>query len=43
MTISEKFVPIVYKKENETFIGQSESKFTEKNHFILKQTISEKN
>ncbi|HDT7311795.1 TPA: hypothetical protein RDU58_002456 [Enterococcus faecalis] len=42
MTISEKFVPIVYKKENETFIGQSESKFTEKNHFILKQTISEK-
>ena len=42
MTISEKFVHCL-QKENETFIGQSESKFTEKNHFILKQTISEKN
>lgn len=43
VSVSEKFVPIIYKKNNEKFIGQSESMFTSTNKFILKQEISDEN
>lgn len=42
LTISDKFTPLVYKKEKNEFIGKSVSLFTKKTQFILEQKISDK-
>lgn len=42
ISVSEKFVPIVYEKIDDVYIGKSESAFTASNHFFLSQEISSK-
>ena len=41
LSISDKFTPLIYKKENNEFSGQSISSFTKKTQFILEQNLSE--
>ncbi|MEO1769198.1 hypothetical protein [Candidatus Enterococcus ferrettii] len=42
LSVSEKFVPIVYEKIDDAYIGKSESMITASNRFFLTQKISSK-